>query len=68
MSDREDIERASPPELGQTTEPSDTSDTGYEELLAKMRGLQKKVQLMGQIDPGFDMKRFSDELSDELKK
>lgn len=68
MSDRENIEGASPPELGQTTEQSDASDSGYEELLAKMRELQKKVQLMGPIDPGFDMKRFSDELSDELEK
>ncbi|WP_422048147.1 hypothetical protein [Shimia sp.] len=48
MSDKEDIEGASPPELGQVTEQSDASDTGYEELLAKMRGLQKKVQLMAQ--------------------
>ncbi|MDA5559066.1 hypothetical protein [Shimia sp. MMG029] len=68
MSDKEDIEEEGLPEPGQTAEPSDASDTGYEELLAKMRGLQEKVQLMGPIDAGFDMKRFSDELSDEVEK
>jgi hypothetical protein len=67
MSDKEEIEGASLPELGQTTEPSYASDAGSEELLTTMRGLQKKVQLMGPIDPDFDMKRFSDELYDELE-
>lgn len=68
MSGKEDIEEASPRKSARATEPSDTSDIGYEELLARMRELQKKVQLMGPIDPDFDMKRFSDELSDELEK
>ncbi|MBO9474856.1 hypothetical protein J7413_15000 [Shimia sp. R10_1] len=68
MSDKEDIEEASPRESARATEPRDTSDIGYEELLARMRALQKKVKLMGTIDPDFDMKHFSDELSDELEK
>ena len=62
MSDKERIQGAEPLELGQTTDQSDASNTDYEELVAKMRELQEQVQVMGPIDPGFDMKRFSDEL------
>lgn len=62
MSDKEGVAGADPLKPGRATEPSDASDTGYEELLAKMRELQGQVQVMGPIDPDFDMKRFSDEL------
>ncbi|WP_422048123.1 hypothetical protein [Shimia sp.] len=69
MSDKEGGEGEAKLELARAAHQSgssDPSDSSYEELLAKMQELQKKVQLMGPLDPDFDMKRFCDELEGKL--